>query len=366
MGPAYDDVEQIVAPDESTIRIELKRRSQFVLEALDTAIQKPNSRNVGTGVYIANGSNASPVILHANADYYRERPSIDQVSVMSYPTVRAAWADLLRGNLDMLNEVNIDALDSLQSANNIAVFSYVRHYQYMIVFSPKSPELQSAEIRRELNAAINRTDLVRVALNGHGITSIGPIPPDHWALDPHAPRVSFDPKLAVGLQARRLQFTCLVPSDSAYERIALAVKQQLAAAGVTMRVEEATQEQILQATRNNDYDAVLLDPISGPTTFRSYRAFYSKVPFNTKPRSSAAVDRALDQIRESDSEMSYRDGVTAFQRAVVEDPPALFLMWGERARAVSRRFDVPAPEKGRDVLNSIRLWRPASSPVSTN
>ena len=34
--------------------------------------------------------------------------------------------------------------------------------------------------------------------------------------------------------------------------------------------------------------------------------------------------------------------MAAFQRAIVDDPPAIFLAWSERARAVSTRFDVPA------------------------
>jgi hypothetical protein len=43
---------------------------------------------------------------------------------------------------------DIDALDSLQRASNVSVFSYVRHYQYMIVFSPKSPHVQDPVVRR--------------------------------------------------------------------------------------------------------------------------------------------------------------------------------------------------------------------------
>src|SRR6185295_10740461 len=120
----------------------------------------------GTGPYVT-AAGTSPAMLKANPAYYRERPSIEQISVTSYPSVRAAWAELLRGNLDMLSEVNIDALDSLQRASNVSVFSYVRHYQYMIVFSPKSAHVQDPLVRRALNAAINRDDIIRVALNGH-------------------------------------------------------------------------------------------------------------------------------------------------------------------------------------------------------
>jgi len=52
--------------------------------------------------------------------------------------------------------------------------------------------------------------------------------------------------------------------------------------------------------------------------------------------------------------------VAAFQRAMVASPPAIFLAWSERARAVSGRFDVHE-EPGRDILNTIRQWRRAEA-----
>jgi len=359
MGPAFDDVAQIVADGDAQVRVILRRPSQFLLEALDTSIQKPGKDGAGTGPFAPDGV-ATSSGLRAAADYYLGRPGIDKIAITPYPSVRAAWADLLRGNIDMLHEVNVDALDSLQASTNVSVFSFVRHYQYAITFSGHAPALESAEVRRELNAAVDRNAIVRVALRGHGIPSTGPIPPQHWALDKSAPKLAFDRDLLKSLAARHLKFTCLVPADSVYERVALAVKQQLAAASVDMRVEEVTQEQILQATQNNKFEAVLVDPVSGPSVFRSYRQFYSKVPFTPKPRGSAQIDAALDRVRHASSDNEYRAGVTAFQQAVVDDPPAIFLAWGERARAVSNKFDVPAPEDGRDVLATLRLWRPAT------
>jgi hypothetical protein len=99
--------------------------------------------------------------------------------------------------------------------------------------------------------------------------------------------------------------------------------------------------------------------ISGPSVFRSYRHLYSNVPFDLKPAGNAYIDRALDHIRHASSDADYRMGVTELQQAVVEDPPEIFLVWGERARAVSRRFTVPTAENGIDPT-SIRLWRPAT------
>ena len=44
-------------------------------------------------------------------------------SLQTFPSVRAAWAELLRGQLDMLNEVGIDALDSLETSTSVSVFT---------------------------------------------------------------------------------------------------------------------------------------------------------------------------------------------------------------------------------------------------
>ncbi len=359
MGAAFqEDIEQIAALDDARIQIRLKQPSRFISEALEIAIRKPGGI-AATGPYAVSPN--SPSELRSNPDYYLGRPTIDRVTLLTFPSVRAAWAELLRGNLDMLYEVNMDALDSLEGSKNVAVFSYLRHYQYVMMFGERaSPSLKAAAIRRELNAALDRNAIVREVLNGHGIPSIGPVPPQHWALEKSAPRLGFDPSLARNLASRKLTFTCLVAADSVYERMALALKQQLAAASVDMRVEEVTQDQLIQAGRSKNFEALLIDVVSGPSMFRSFRHYYSKVPFDLKPVGNSSIDAALDHVRYARSDDEYRKGVTDFQQAIVDDPPEVFLVWGERARAVSRRFEVTLPEGGRDVLNTLRLWRPAT------
>jgi peptide/nickel transport system substrate-binding protein len=360
MGSAYEDVADIRALDDSQIEFQLRQPSPLLLEALETMIQKPGGGGASVGPYVPIRS-SDALELKAYPAYYQGRPSIDRIVVNPYPTVRAAWAELLRGGLDMLYEVNVDALDSLESSSAVAVLSFVRHYQYMILFGTRATFLKSRDVRRELNAAIDRAVLVRDGLNGHGLPSLGPVPPRHWALDSAAPKFGFAPTIAAGLAGRHLRFTCLVPADSVYERMALTVKRQLADAGVDMKVEELTQEQTIKAAATNDYEAMLVDAISGPSLFRSYRLWHSGGGSTARTISSALVDAALDRVGHAASDDEYRAGVSAFQQAMLDDPPAIFLAWGERARAVSRRFEVPLPEDGRDALATLRLWHPAAA-----
>ena len=116
----------------------------------------------------------------------------------------------------------------------------------------------------------------------------------------------------------------------------------------------------LKALADNHFEAILVDIASGPSLFRSYRRWHSRGGGTTQTIDSPLIDAALDRVRHAASDDEYREGVQAFQQAIVDDPPAIFLAWGERARAVSRRFDVPRPEDGRDVLATLRLWQPAA------
>ena len=91
--------------------------------------------------------------MRANDDYYLGKPAIDRIVVANYPSVRAAWAEMLRGQLDMLYEVGADALDSLEASSKISTFTFVRRYQYAVVLNNQSDAFRSKAVRRALNYA---------------------------------------------------------------------------------------------------------------------------------------------------------------------------------------------------------------------
>jgi ABC-type transport system substrate-binding protein len=237
------------------------------------------------------------------------------------------------------------------------VFTFVKRYQLLLVFNKNLPIFRDPHIRRAFNLAVNRNEVIADGLNGHGVASSGLIWPSYWALQPGHSALSFDPREASKtLSQRKIKFVCLVPQE--FERVALVLKRQLEAVGVEMDLRETSLEDLDTAFLKGNFDAVLTEFISGPSFFRVYETWHSR-GWLSGSVGNDHLDGALDRIRFATSDDEYRAAVHNFHEAVVADPPAVFLAWSERARAVSRRFKVHV-EPGRDVLTTLRLWRPTS------
>jgi len=266
---------------------------------------------------------------------------------------------MLRGRIDMLYEVGTDALESLTAAKAVSLFTYVRHYQYVLVLNTRMESLRSKAVRQALTKAVDRDALVRDAFGGHAVASSGPIWPQNWAFRQDLPKPEFEPERAASLLAGRpLRFTCLMRPG--LDRIALVLKRQLEAVGVEMSIEEVPLDKILERMGRRDFDAVLTELISGPSLLRPYQVWHSGGMARVRDLGTPSLDVAFDQVRFAKNDDEYRTGVASIQQAIVDDPPAIFLAWPERARAVSRRFDVAA-EPNRDILTTLRLWRPTNA-----
>jgi peptide/nickel transport system substrate-binding protein len=364
-GPVFDDIESITPGGDDAIEMRFRKPSPLLLEALEVQIRKPGAAIISTGAFMSDP--ASPNVLRANAGYYGGRPQLVEVDISSYPSVRTAWAELLRNRIDMLYEVGPDALDSLESSTNIAVFKFTRRYQYAIILNTNAPALRSSAVRRALNLGIDRDQLVRRALNAHGLPSSSPVWPRYWAADASMMALDFDAEQAATLlKSAHVRFTCDVPSDQLYERVALEAKRQLAAVGVDMEVRPATQDEIFERQRTGKFEALLFEVISGPTMLRPYQLWHSKGAQNPGSLGNATVDAAFDRVRQADDEAQFKAAVAGVQQAFRDDPPALFLVWTERARAVSQRFAVPEPEPGADVLRTLRMWTPRNDRTFAN
>ena len=186
MGPAFADVESIAASGQADINIRLRQRSPFVLEALGASVAEPGASQGRNWDRSSLRDPTSPTDLKAN-DHSLPGPADHRPArgAIRYPSARAAWAEMLRNNLDMLYEVSADALDSLGRSNQIQVFNYLRHYRCCAHL--QHPAARRSSLRRSDRLSARRsiaTPSFAKRLGGHGIPSSGPIWPRHWAVGP--------------------------------------------------------------------------------------------------------------------------------------------------------------------------------------
>jgi ABC-type transport system substrate-binding protein len=118
-------------------------------------------------------------------------------------------------------------------------------------------------------------------------------------------------------------------------------------------------DEIFKAEEAGNFDAILIEVISGPTLLRPYQVWHSRGASNLGGAfGNKTVDAAFEKARFAETEADYKEAVRGVQNAFIDDPPAIFLAWGERARAISRRFDVPPASPKRDILMTVPFWKP--------
>ena len=263
----------------------------------------------------------------------------------------------------------------------VQVVSFERRYQYLIALNSSKAPFTSPIVRRALNAAIDRKTLIESVLQGHGTPSSGPLWPKYWAYDTSLPSFGFDPALAVsllenaglklrasssasGIRRSRLHFTCLIPENfTIMERVALSIQKQLYNIGVDMEFQSVPAEQQDARIRDGKFEAVLVDMISGPTPGRAYIFWRSARQFkglNVFGYENREAERLFNVLRTATNDAAVRLSTRELQRVFLDDPPALFLAWNERARAVRRDFEIPN-EPGRDPLLTLWRWKPISN-----
>jgi ABC-type transport system substrate-binding protein len=377
LAPSFQQIASVSEDGPTRIVVSLERPSALLLSDLAFFSFRHGSREgiAGTGPFIIESRDEKRIVMR-RFDRYREgAPAIARIELNAFPTVRNAWTAMMRGEVDFLYEVGADAAEFVGGESSVQTFTFLRPYTLTLGFNVRHPVLKSRDVRQALNRAIDRDAIVQAGFRGRARPGQGPVWPDHWASSATVPTYSYDREAALrgfrdagydtlkdvsGRMPSRFQFSCLVYPP--LERIALIIQKQLYEVGVDMTIEIAKTADIVGRAARGDFDAFLIWQSSGRSLTFPYLFWHSPEPGRPVFLQSGytAADSALDRVRYAPNDEEFRNAVAAFQQAVHDDPPAVFLAWEERVRAVNRTFHVPPQDPGRDVTYSLWRWRPAA------
>jgi peptide/nickel transport system substrate-binding protein len=384
--PTLNDIVSIVPNGEYDLLINVRRPSTFLPEDLEVPLnlaakigEKGPEEIIGTGAYqvVRKSKDEEDTHLKAFPRYYRRAPAVSDVFIRPEKTMRTAWAGLLRGELDMVTSVPQDAVQFITN-DQVQVFQFPRRYVVMLGFNQHYQPLRSAAVRRALNIAVDRERIVKTVLHDSATAAIGPFWPGHWAYDTSVHAAGFDPHEAqralddAGYPLRasdsperppaRLRFNCLIPQGfAAFEDIALSVQKQLYDIGVDMQIESVPVNVFNQRAGAGDFQALISDMVSGPTLNRPYIWWRSdrgsKSPYSVFGFDNPTAEKTFQQLFSANNEALIRSTLRNLQQTFIDDPPAIFLVWQKRTRAIRASFHA-VQEPGRDPLYTLWQWKP--------
>jgi peptide/nickel transport system substrate-binding protein len=360
--------------DEHTLLIRLKRPDAFLVDTIaDTLIVDPEKPDIGTGPFRILTREPS-ILAERNRSYYRGVPGIDKVEIITYDTQRASWVALMRGEVDMLPDVNRDAAEFLEGASRVEMSSTIQPYYIPLVFNVRHPVLRRVEVRRALAEAINREEIVREAMSGRGRVADDPVWPFHWAYNaaarthlynPNAARLRMDaagmrmrPAPSPGKMESRFSIRCIFWRDPLFERIALLLQRQLADVGVDLILEDGDELTLRKRVGRGDFDTFLFQMTSGKSFDWTYRFWHSPADGILYQDSGyTGVDSVLERLRVVRPDAEVRAAVADLRERFYEDVPAAFLAWTEKTRAIDSRLDI-GDRSDPDLFANVWKWRP--------
>jgi peptide/nickel transport system substrate-binding protein len=371
---AYDTVLKIGSEGNDVVVDLARPDGLLVSELFGLRISDPDDPNVGTGPFRLVKMGPSPETIRYEK-YHGGVSELAGVNIVTYDSQRSAWAALLRGEVDAVQEVNRDSVEFLEAGTSAATYSFLQPFYIPLVFNLKHGALRNVEVRRAITEALNREEIVARAMRGRGKVADGPIWPLHWAFSAVLERHDFAPGRAVarltkagfplkvaepGKPRSRLTFRCLFWSeDPQYERIALMIQRQLFEIGIDLKLEPATLIQFQQRAAAGDFDSFLIRTNASRSLDITYRFWRSAPPGSGAMQQSGytGADDLLDALQRSTDDTEVRQAVEALSRRFYEDAPAAFIAWTEITRAISSRFVVPEAG-GEDPFSKIWQWRP--------
>jgi peptide/nickel transport system substrate-binding protein len=170
----------------------------------------PNAHPVGTGPYkFVNWKHGQSIEIARNEHWWGPRPAASKVSWILFQNEDVMAQSLRTGAVDICPEIPPTIWDGLAGAKNVRTVSMesfsFHHIGINVSENPKSggnPLLKDRAIRQALSYAVDRQQLVDVALAGHGIpgSSLLPAGFGDWHLDiPSAQQYDANPAKARAL-----------------------------------------------------------------------------------------------------------------------------------------------------------------------
>ena len=247
---AVESPDKIEVVDPSTVKITLKgpfapfheRMTAGALQILNKkAVEAAGAdyahKPVGTGPFkYVEWKTGEYAKLERFDGYGGEKAKLDRVTFRPIPDNNTRMAELESGGIDFMSPIPFEEIEGLKEAGKFDVqVTDAINISYMAYNTQKAP-LNDANLRRAMNYAIDKQEIVETIYVGLGAVAITPLNPSNWAHNPNVEPYKYDPTKAKELlkqsaykgESLELAFNQAGEGPKLAERIQAQLKENLA------------------------------------------------------------------------------------------------------------------------------------------
>jgi peptide/nickel transport system substrate-binding protein len=391
----FERVESFEVVDDYTVKVKYKEpfapglsswgmpiMPRHLLEKQDLS-NTPFSRHpVGTGPYLFKSWRSQEKIeLAANHGYFEKRPYIDRYISRVIPDEATMFLELQTQGIDSCGLTPLQYLRQTNTAFfrkhfrkfNLPNFSYI-----YLGYNLSNPLFSDRRVRQAFNYAVNKKEVIDMALLGLGRPLTGPFIPDSWAYNDAVSEAAFDRKKAgellkeagwaddnadgwVEKEGKIFEFT-IITNQGNQERIKVAeiIQRQLGGIGVKVKIKVVEWSVFLTEFINKkNFEAVLLgwSLSRDPDNFDIFHSSKTREgEFNFVGYRNQEVDALLVEARRVFDQEKRRSYYHKIHQVIYDDQPYMFLYAPDNLSILNARFNGIKPAPLGIGYNFIEWW----------
>jgi peptide/nickel transport system substrate-binding protein len=344
-------------------------------DGTDFNTHKMNRVPVGTGPYrFARWETRKRIVLERNGLYRGDKPEIRRIVYRVVPDDNVALLKLKKGELDVMTLRSIQwarQTGTEQFNRDFYKLKYYQPYYNYIGWNAEREYFKDGRVRLALTHLINRRAILDKLLFGLGEIVNGTffiysknysknLPP--WPYDPARARellreagwVDSDNDGILDRRGKKFSFTLVYPVNSDYsEKLAVILKEDLARAGIEMKINRYEWAVFVQKLNERDFDATSVGWSLGYSgdPYQLWHSTQVGEGSNFCSFKNAEADRLIEAARLEFNEERRVAMYHRFNEILHHEQPYTFMFCNPAMAAVSRRFDnVKVHTKGLNYL----------------
>ena len=322
----YADIQRVEIVDPMTLRLQLSRPNAALLTSLASFpvwLVSPESFNkygdqmpfnpVGTGPYrFVEWRSNEAVLMERNPDYWREpQAGFDRLVMRSIPLNTSRLSELLAGKIHGLDGIQPSELSDLKDDPRFEIHQAPGMNVGYLAFSLLSERMQDLELRKAISMAIDRENLVDLALDGYGSVAAYPAPSSFLGIPDDEGPIRYDMAAAKAMVEEHPEWTRKAIQLATFgqprtyfpdpSRVASLIRNDLEAIGLKVEIINREFKSHLHTTRRGEFDLGLLgwmadtpDPDNFLSTFFHSRAAIHGSATNISFYKNGEMDALLD------------------------------------------------------------------------